>query len=283
MAITVRPATPEDRARILAISAQIWEGEDYVPLVLDRWLAQGGLVVAELDGAVAGFAKMTLLAPGEVWLEGLRVDPAHRGKGVAKAIAHHQLAAARALNPRSIRFATAEVNAESLHIARSQGFQEIARFTYVEGPVQDTAPPEGVSPIRDPAPAWEFIRSSSAYRAARGLLGWGWRFPELTPERLTELIAQGRAFGVGDPREGLLILLPDPYAPESFASVAFLDGTEEAKDALLRFAHAWAREKGQGYVAAMVPLEEDLPAFERSGLAPLPYFRYVLVLEYPVP
>lgn len=279
--ISVRPATPADRDRILAISAQIWEGEDYVPLVLEAWLAQGGLVVAELDGAVAGFAKMTLLSPGEVWLEGLRVDPAHRGKGVAKAIAHHQLQTALRLRPRSVRFATAEVNAESLHIARSQGFQEIARFVYVEGPVRDTAPPEGVSPVRDPAPALEFIRSSSACRAGRGLLGWGWRFPELTPERLARLVADGAVFACGDPVQGVLVLLPDPYAPASFASVAFLDGTEEAKDALLRFAHLWAREKGQGYLAAMVPKEEDLPAFERNGLAPLPSFRDVLVLEYP--
>ncbi len=282
MAITVRPATPEDRERILAISAQIWEGEDYIPLVLDAWLAEGGLAVAELDGTVAGFAKMTLLAPGEVWLEGLRVDPAHRGKGAAKAIAQHQLQTALRLRPRSVRFATAEVNAESLHIARSQGFQEIARFTYVEGPVRDEPSTPGVHPVREVERAAAFLRRSPAYRAARGLLGWGWRFPELTPERLAALVAEGAAFGVGDPLQGILLLVPDPYAPEAFASVAFLDGTEEAEDALLRFAHAWAREKGGHYLAAMVPREEHLPGFERNGLVPLPSFRYVLVLAYPL-
>lgn len=35
--------------------------------------------MAELDGRLAGFAKTTFLSPGEVWLEGLRVDPARRG------------------------------------------------------------------------------------------------------------------------------------------------------------------------------------------------------------
>ncbi|MEW6216856.1 MAG: GNAT family N-acetyltransferase, partial [Candidatus Bipolaricaulota bacterium] len=60
-----------------------------MPLVLDGWLTEGGLVVAELNGDLAGFGKLTLLSPGEVWLEGLRVDPTHRGKGVAKALAQH--------------------------------------------------------------------------------------------------------------------------------------------------------------------------------------------------
>ncbi len=239
--------------------------------------------MAELDGQLAGLGKLTVFAPGEVWLEGLRVDPAHRGKGVAKALAQHQFESALALKPRSIRFATAEVNAESLHIAAKQGFQEIARFTYVEGPVREEAAPSGVSPVRDVEPAWAFIRASSAYRDARGFLGLGWRFPELTRERLAERVSRGEVFAWGDPPRGLLILAPDPYAPATFATVAFLHGDDAAGDSLLRFAHARARERGQEYLAAMVPVEEKVDIFNRYGLVPLPYFRHVLVLAYPLP
>lgn len=238
--------------------------------------------MAELDGQLAGLGKLTVFAPGEVWLEGLRVDPAHRGKGVAKALAQHQFESALALKPRSIRFATAEVNAESLHIAAKQGFQEIARFTYVEGPVRDEPAPPGVSPVRDVESTWAVVRASSAYRDARGFLALGWRFPELTRERLAERVSRGEVFAWGDPPRGLLILAPDPYAPEAFAAVAFLDGDDEAWDALLRFSHVRARERGQEYLAAMVSREERVKAFARNGLAPLPYFRHVLVLAYPL-
>ena len=282
MAITLRPARLEDRDAILAISAQIWEGEDYIPNVLDDWIAEGGLAVAELDGQLAGLGKLTVFAPGEVWLEGLRVDPAHRGKGVAKALAHHQFESALALKPRSIRFATAEVNAESLHIAAKQGFQEVARFTYVEGSVRDEPAPSGVSPVLDVETAWAFIRASSAYRDARGFLGLGWRFPELTQERLADLIDRGAVFGYGDPIRGLLIQTRDPYAPDLYAAITFLDGDDEARDALLRLAHVQARSMGQTTLAAMVPREEWVEAFARNGLVPLPYFRYVLVLDYPL-
>lgn len=282
MAVEIRGARPENKEAILAISAQVWEGEDYIPNVLDGWLSEGGLVVAEQNADIVGFGKLTLLSPGEVWLEGLRVDPAHRGKGVAKAIAQHQLESALALKPRSIRFATAEVNAESLHIARKQGFQEIARFTYVEGPVRDESVPPGIFVVRDVEPGWAVVRASSAYRDARGFLGLGWRFPELTRDRLAELVAQGAVFGWGDPVRGLLVLQPDPYAPTTFASIAFLDGNDAAQDSLLRFAHAWARERGLEYLAAMVPGEERVGAFTGCGLAPLPSFRHVLVLAYPL-
>ncbi len=280
--LMLRPARQEDRERIFAICAQIWEGEDYIPNVLDDWLAEGGLTVAELDGQVVGLAKLTLLSPGEVWLEGLRVDPAHRGKGVAKALAQYQLESALALKPRSIRLATAEVNVESLHIAKKQGFQDIAWFVYVEGPVRDEPLPLGVYPLIDADTAWAFVRSAGAYRAARGLLAWGWRFPTLTQERLVGLVAQEAVFAYGDPMQGLLVLHPDPYAPTSFAAIGFLDGHEEAQDALLAFAHSWARARGLVYLSAMVPSADCVETFARHGLNTLPYFRQVLVLEYPV-
>jgi len=283
IAVEIRRARPEDRPAILAISAQIWGGEDYVPHVLDGWLLDEGFVVAELDGQVTGFAKMTLLSPGEVWLEGLRVDPAQRGRGVAKSLARHQLDAALTLKPRSIRFATAEENVESLHIAGKQGFREVARFTYVEGSVQDQTTLPEVVPICDVAQAWEFVRASPAHGDAHGLLALGWRFPELTMARFADLVAAGAAFACGDPVRGVLVQAPDPYAADLYAAIAFLDGDDEAWDALLRFAHAKAHSNGQTTLAAMVPGEERVETFARHGLAPVPYFRYVLVLEYPLP
>jgi hypothetical protein len=187
---------------------------------------------------LARFGKLTLLSPGEVWLERLRVNPAHWRKRAAKALGRHQLAVARALKPRSLRFATAEVNVESLHIARNQGFREISRFVYPDGPVRDEAAPTQAESVRDPGAAWEFIRFSSAYRVARGLMAWGCRFPQLTPDRLPALVAQGAVLSHGDPVSGLHILVPDPYAPQAFASAAFVDGSDEALHVLLRLAHA---------------------------------------------
>ena len=42
MGIELRGARSEDKPRILEISSQIWEGNDYVPFIVDDWLSDAG-------------------------------------------------------------------------------------------------------------------------------------------------------------------------------------------------------------------------------------------------
>jgi GNAT superfamily N-acetyltransferase len=83
---TLRPAEPHDKAAIAALSAQIWEGEDYLARLFDNWVAQQrGRFILAFDGEeLAGCNKLTELGPGEWWMEGLRVAPAWRGQGIAR-------------------------------------------------------------------------------------------------------------------------------------------------------------------------------------------------------
>ena len=111
----LRRATADDKPRILEISSQIWEGEDYVPGVIDRWLTDeaGEVVVALADGVLTGFARHSLLLPGFAWFEGIRTDPARQNRGRARPIRwtratwphqaslSHLLTAARRHQPRS--------------------------------------------------------------------------------------------------------------------------------------------------------------------------------------
>ncbi|MFN3346465.1 MAG: GNAT family N-acetyltransferase [Candidatus Bipolaricaulaceae bacterium] len=277
--LRVRLATQEDRGRILAISQRIWEGQDYVPVVLDRWIAEGGLIVAEVSGQVVGFAKTTELAPGELWLEGLRVHPDHQGKGIAKALAQAQLERALAQKPRTIRLATVEENVASLHIARALGFKEVARFFYLEADVENRAFPSSLRPASFEE-AWEFLRASPALVEAQGFVGLGWRFRALSPALLEEFKEAGAIFALGSPPQGLLLLTPDPYTPKEIASLVFLDGDEGALPLLLSGAHAWAASRGQKILAAMVAAPWLFTFLTRNGFQFVPELGAVLVLEY---
>ena len=277
--VTIREAYEGDKNQILAISQRIWEGDDYVPQVLDTWLREGGLLVAELSGQVVGFAKTTELAPGELWLEGLRVHPDHQGKGIAKALAQAQLEHALSKKPRTIRLATVEENAASLHIARELGFREAARFFYLEADVEK---PSRAAVLRrpDPEEAWEFLCASAALREARGLVGLGWRFRTLTPELLRALWEAGGVLARGSPVEGLLLLSSDPYTPKEIAVLVLLDGEEDALPDLLSGAQAWAWERKQRILAAMVAAPWIFSFLTRKGFQFVPELGAVLVLEY---
>ncbi len=135
MGIELRRARSDDKPRILEISSQIWEGNDYVPFIVDDWLSDAGgeFVVALVDGLLVGFAHRTYLAPGYAWLEGIRTDPAHRGTGAAKEITRHFLEGVREERADRVGLSTHIENEASIHIIRSSGFEEVARFTNLGG------------------------------------------------------------------------------------------------------------------------------------------------------
>jgi GNAT superfamily N-acetyltransferase len=284
MGVIIKRAQPEDKGDILEISAQVWEGHDYLPLVLDLWLTEGGLWVAELNGRVVGFAKTSSLSPGELWFEGLRVGPEYRNRGIARALAKAQLEDALTQAPRSIRFATAEVNHESIHIAEELGFREIARFTYMGGSVGEGTKSPKVVQATDPNKVAQFIFNSEAYLQSRGLLSHGWIFKDLSKTLLEELARQGALFYYKAEGEvhGALVLLPDTYQPERLI-IAFIEGDEEALPRLIGFAHHHAKEQGCVEFRAMVPDERLVQALARYDLSFEPDFRYILVYEYPRP
>jgi ribosomal protein S18 acetylase RimI-like enzyme len=134
MAIEIRKALEADRKAILEISAQVWGGTDYVPNVIDKWLqgSEGVLWVATDDGVVAGFSRMAFLSGNRCWMEGIRVDPAYRGKGIGKMLTQFQIEESQRICFESCGLSSYFENYESLNIVRNHGFEEIARFKYYE-------------------------------------------------------------------------------------------------------------------------------------------------------
>ncbi|MGY1824514.1 N-acetyltransferase family protein [Geodermatophilus sp. SYSU D00079] len=112
--VVVRRARPDDAAELAAVSRAAIEGSaagHYTPSQLAVWAARRSeaaharsiatttVLVAEVDGAVAGFASVALsavdaLVPGEV--DQLFVAPSAGGRGVARALLTAVESAARA-------------------------------------------------------------------------------------------------------------------------------------------------------------------------------------------
>lgn len=283
MGITVRKAREEDRSDILEISSHIWQGRDYVPQVLDQWLAEGGLWAAELQGKVVGLANTSALSPGELWFEGLRVHPQWRGRGIARQLARAQLDDALRKQPRSIRMSTAEFNHQSIHIARALGFGEVARFTYMGGPVGGGPKKPEVDSSVDLDRAAEFILDSAYLQESQGLLPCGWVFREFSKTLLEELTERGNLFCFerqGEPR-GALLLLPN-LRDEERLDIAFVEGDRRVLPKLISLARSYGSEGGREEFRAVVPGERLVRLLEEEGLYVHPDFRYILVFQYPL-
>jgi len=228
--IRVRRATRHDAQRILEISAKIWDGGDYVPSVLEEWLTapDGELLVAEIDGTVAGLAYRTWLLPGHAWLQGIRTDPAYRGKGAGRELSRALIARSRQEGAARISLSTYFDNAPSIHIIESFGFERVASFVYLERTsaapgLGATLDPEIAEPTAEEAE--RFIAASPFLATAQGWYPSQWFFLPFAVRPQTFLERTPYRIGVrrGAAWRSLLCASPG-REPDEAAFLSFLDG-----------------------------------------------------------
>ena len=265
--ITLRPARPADEAAVSALSAHIWEGEDYVPRRFTDWLAdeRGQFTVACDGDALVGFGKLTELAPGEWWLEGLRVHPDHRGRGIARKLHHHAVDLALSIGRGILRFATNGHN-EAVHkLAWETGFQRVAAYHLASLHTGDrTGQYTGHFALADPAdlPALkEWLQASHLFAAGGSLFEERWKWKSLLP-RLSALRAENRIYWWLDDaghRAGLVVVTA---GEEDVLWLNYLDAAPAALPALCQALPALARRlkrtQIKGKPPAIAPFPEAL-------------------------
>ncbi len=220
---------------MLAFATHTWEGWDYVPRVWDTWVAapDGVLLVACAAQAATGpdgtpiaagqpvaMSRLALLAPGEGWVEGIRVDPAVRGRDVATNLQVAELAWAVAHDVRIVRYATGEDNEASHRLGARHGFVRLPdRRAY--GPHRDTGPdearPADASALRTldaHAPAaeierwWRLVADDATFIAGgRVYEPRGWAFQSLDADRFAAHVRRGE---IGLARDGGALVVTSP-------------------------------------------------------------------------
>jgi GNAT superfamily N-acetyltransferase len=259
-----------DRPAVETVCAQIWEGEDYVPEAWDEWLADlhGRLVVAELEGQVVGFAKLSRLAADEWWLEGLRVDPAHRRQGIAGRLQAHLVEEARQIGRGGLRFGTHSLNEPIHRIAARDGFRRIATYRLYKAdplPVADVPVLRQLTEMDIPT-AWPLISGSQHFRAASGLYEASWKWKNLTRERLAHHLETADGWGIDNNDELTALALACWMGGEDKLNVGYVDGSGEALVTILQGLRGLAAQLGHTEVR-FKPADEPalVAAVEASG------------------
>lgn len=266
--LVVRRARASDRDAIFELSRSIWGGNDYMPIVWERWLKEkdGVLLTVTHNGRPVGVSKVSLLAPGEVWLEGLRLHPDLQGKGLAGQINRVTFREAMKLNPRSVRYSTGAGNGASRHLAEKRGFWQVAWADWMWG----TARPSGSDSVRrarddELSDVLMYVRDSECFREASGLYARGWRFQELNRRALRRLIRRGQLLVVR--RRGRLsaVAVYDHGHIDDDICLGYADGTDEDIAALANEVLAVAHRSGIEEASAMLPSGRIAAAAFRAG------------------
>jgi hypothetical protein len=267
--LTFRPVCPEDKPRVLEITAHTWGDGDYIPEVWERWLADptGEFTAAVQDGVVMAIAKLTWQGEGQWWLEGLRVDPARRLYGIGQAMCTYQVALVKKLGGRVVRYMTGIRNDGSHRIAKRAGFLVLARFVErvadkMDGPVEAEALTSA-----DLDAVWTMTRESDLTRATQGIYVCDWKACEITRERVAEHLSQGGVMGVRDEAGRVRAWCLTHVEPDwDKLGITCLDGDTDGITALARAMRAHAGAMGKVMVETMTPPQPRvMEALEVAG------------------
>ncbi len=268
---------PEDKEEIRAMSAGIWEGNDYIPKVFDRWVEDEGFYKGVLDDRIIAVCKYTRHPGGVLWLEGLRVHPKLQNKGYGSEVAgmFHRLITSKEYT--ALRFMTDATNAKSIHLAEKRGFDVVLELYHLdyEG-VGDEE--EGIAQEYDLGAVKDFVFSSREYQTYRKMYIKNWTAYDLTPELLEEELKAGNCFSVKENDEIQGVIFMNYHRRYGRVSVPFLAGADPVVDKLIRHAMWWSGEYGKGYLLLKTPFQKVKEMAETAGMELAPY-RKVLVLE----
>lgn len=182
-----RQAQLADESAVVALSAQIWEGEDYVADCFHDWVAdpRGQFTVVYEGEELVAFGKLTESGPGEWWLEGLRVAPAHRGRGLARRLHEYAVTLADQIGWGVLRFMTASNNKAVHKLARESGFHRISQHWLADAALEtavigDAAPFTLVEAAELPH-LRTYLQQSATFAATHGLMEHDWVLLSILP------------------------------------------------------------------------------------------------------
>lgn len=118
----MRPARRGDWDGARDFCTRTFSWGDYIENVWDGWVDGGGLLVCEEDGAILGIGHMDLEGD-EAWMEGIRVSPSARHRGIGSALLARMGCIAVSRGALFARAAIETTNVRSLAMFGSLGYR----------------------------------------------------------------------------------------------------------------------------------------------------------------
>lgn len=251
----VREARESDKEPLLQFIRKIWDGHDYIPKVWDDWVADRSsvMLVVEAGGRPVGMNRMRYMPDGSAWLEGVRIHPAFRGKGLATMLGRASTERAEKRGVTTYRLTTHARNWRSQRQVAKMGMVEVSRLSVYEampgarfreqGGVQEVSA-EGAEE------AFRTVRATREYWLGGGLSWDTFAAVELTPEVFAAEVAAGRVFRKGT---SVAVVKIGGEGETKWKQVCFVGGGVEDAVALVKHAFGRREQEKTGWRVVYLP------------------------------
>lgn len=119
----IRRAQADDWDQVKPFCTGTFDWGDYIEKVWDRWMGDGNLLVYENDaGTVDGIGHFSVRRD-EAWIDGVRVRPSARRRGVGSALMAEAEVLSREMGAAQARAAIESTNAASLKMIQILGYR----------------------------------------------------------------------------------------------------------------------------------------------------------------
>ena len=128
----IREFREDDIPELLDIAKTTWDGHDHLPGMLKHWMSDSNCkpFVMEMDGKVVSVTNLKVMDQGMTgWMEGLRVHPDFRERGLAAQMTNHLVDVATEMKLPKIRLVTATENPAPRKLAESVGMSIIGQYS----------------------------------------------------------------------------------------------------------------------------------------------------------
>jgi ribosomal protein S18 acetylase RimI-like enzyme len=232
--IEVRRAQAEDREAILAFCASTWEWGDYIEHTWEKWLQDtpGRLFVAVVEQQPVGMVHIQMLTSIDAWLEGLRVDPAFRGQGIARLLMDEAVLEAMQRGAEYIRLLIGSTNTRSIQIVERSFWRQIGSFALYRAsslPIVGRATSQvrtQLATMDDLDEVIDYLNASNNFPLIGGVYYVGFTGSPITQELLQAKIAKRQVYLLRrwDRLDGLAIAEVSEEQQHVYLSVGYIDG-----------------------------------------------------------